>query len=413
MAHWNVQRSARANLEVLPGVIGLPEKAEAKHAQQESAMRDLSDVERLLARKADVNQRDSAGQSALCVWAVTCHAGKDALKVGEALLAAGADIDGRSEGGFTALMAAAVRNQLAPLQLLLDFGANTELVDDDGRTALHHARDAMCAAAFKALDAHSRATRKITILAAAKAVLPIPSLVNLVLLYEMVGRFIDVQSPIHVVSIFRDRFRDVASHTGSADRERSRSRADSGGARQRAVAFARGHRTRRRRQLHGFVAVFRVRFVTVLLCLLRRSRTVSCRRRCCSRVRRPIAPISSRTCSKRRPTPTCPTTTGLLDCILFQLSSLRALFLHCFRNSWTPLHCCADLGEPSYAKLLLLHRADANARTNKGKTALDVAKQSAHSFGVVETLKRAEEIVAAAEGGVGAERGGGDSLSLT
>ena len=60
-------------------------------------------------------------------------AGSDAIVL--ALLAAGADVDARQAGGFTALHAAALHGRLEMGKSLLDAGANPDLATDDQRTA--------------------------------------------------------------------------------------------------------------------------------------------------------------------------------------------------------------------------------------------------------------------------------------
>ena len=57
-----------------------------------------------------------------------------------ALLDAGAEVDARQHGGFTALHAAAMHGDAATARLLLDHGADPALPADDGRTAADFAR---------------------------------------------------------------------------------------------------------------------------------------------------------------------------------------------------------------------------------------------------------------------------------
>ncbi len=51
------------------------------------------------------------------------------------LLAAGANIDAKQHGGYTALMAAAANGLIEMLKLLLEDGADTAITDDQGNTA--------------------------------------------------------------------------------------------------------------------------------------------------------------------------------------------------------------------------------------------------------------------------------------
>jgi len=55
----------------------------------------------------------------------------------EALLAAGAHVDGARSGGLTPLMLAANTDHAATVAVLLAAGADLHRVDSDGRTALH------------------------------------------------------------------------------------------------------------------------------------------------------------------------------------------------------------------------------------------------------------------------------------
>ncbi len=57
-----------------------------------------------------------------------------------ALLRAGADVNGRTEGGSTALMLAAREGRLAACTALLDAGAELEGRDALGVSAVEHAR---------------------------------------------------------------------------------------------------------------------------------------------------------------------------------------------------------------------------------------------------------------------------------
>lgn len=57
------------------------------------------------------------------------------LPICRELLEAGADADAQQEGGFTALMAAAMRGNLELVELLLAHGADASLRSDEGKTA--------------------------------------------------------------------------------------------------------------------------------------------------------------------------------------------------------------------------------------------------------------------------------------
>lgn len=57
------------------------------------------------------------------------------------LLAAGAKLDLQAESGRTALMSAASAGHVEIVRALLDAGANANLKDIDGKSALDHARE--------------------------------------------------------------------------------------------------------------------------------------------------------------------------------------------------------------------------------------------------------------------------------
>jgi ankyrin repeat protein len=57
------------------------------------------------------------------------------------LLKAGADVNGTTEHGATALMAAAGMRQTAVVRVLLEYGADVNVQDEDGETALSCASD--------------------------------------------------------------------------------------------------------------------------------------------------------------------------------------------------------------------------------------------------------------------------------
>ena len=63
------------------------------------------------------------------------------LRICEKLLAAGADVNARQHGGFTALHEAAHRGDAAMVELYLRSGADKSLLADDGKTALDIARE--------------------------------------------------------------------------------------------------------------------------------------------------------------------------------------------------------------------------------------------------------------------------------
>jgi ankyrin repeat protein len=60
----------------------------------------------------------------------------------ELLLEHGAEIDVQQHGGWTALHGAAQHGNAEMVELLLEFGANADVASDDGKTAIDIARDA-------------------------------------------------------------------------------------------------------------------------------------------------------------------------------------------------------------------------------------------------------------------------------
>jgi uncharacterized protein len=95
-------------------------------------------VELLLAQGAEVN---TAARNPFHVAALhSALAGPD-HGIAHLLVAAGADVNARQQGGVTPLHAAAQNGELEFIRLLLEHGADPEAADDRGRTALDFAHE--------------------------------------------------------------------------------------------------------------------------------------------------------------------------------------------------------------------------------------------------------------------------------
>ena len=96
-----------------------------------SAAGDLQRVKELIADKADINAINRYGSTALLLasW-------DKGVEVMELLLNNGANIDLQNDQGRTALMSAAKNGQKKAVELLLEYDANIHLKDSNEKTAL-------------------------------------------------------------------------------------------------------------------------------------------------------------------------------------------------------------------------------------------------------------------------------------
>lgn len=147
-----------------PPVLGSPQNGKGVSALQEAARSGSLECVRLLAGRGwDIEERGPEGRTALS-WACArrrldvarellalganarglgedlidvCNGGR--VDFAELLLSAGCPADSRSRHGETALMAAAVSDNVKLAELLIQHGASVEAVSDQGMTALHTA----------------------------------------------------------------------------------------------------------------------------------------------------------------------------------------------------------------------------------------------------------------------------------
>ncbi|WP_240197124.1 ankyrin repeat domain-containing protein [Nonomuraea lactucae] len=94
---------------------------------------ESDNVGELLAAGADPNQVSEGEEEGLPLCAAAAW---DRVEVAEALLAAGADVNGRESGGWTALHWAATNGHADTARLLLGAGAEADAATDDGDTPL-------------------------------------------------------------------------------------------------------------------------------------------------------------------------------------------------------------------------------------------------------------------------------------
>jgi uncharacterized protein len=110
----------------------------------------------LIARGADVN---APSRNAMAVRPVNSAAAQSdpelALTLVRVLLTAGADPNGRQNGGYTALHEAAVNGNVAMIRLLLERGGNPGLANDEGELPIDMARSKGHADAERLLDSNT------------------------------------------------------------------------------------------------------------------------------------------------------------------------------------------------------------------------------------------------------------------
>jgi ankyrin repeat protein len=112
-------------------------------------------AELLLAQSAPV---DPESRNLLRVRPMHSAAAGQSLDIVRLLLAHGADVTARQEGGFTALHSAAQNGQVEMMALLLAQGADPSAVTDDGRTPLSFAEESGSEEAVVLLRRHLSST---------------------------------------------------------------------------------------------------------------------------------------------------------------------------------------------------------------------------------------------------------------
>lgn len=113
---------------------------------------DADAVRALLAGGADVNERNSYGETALM-----SAAARGSLRIVDALLAAGADVNARRADGFTALIQAAFFGHRDVVSALIAGGADVNAADNLGMTAHDWARSRGCAEIARILKSNNTA----------------------------------------------------------------------------------------------------------------------------------------------------------------------------------------------------------------------------------------------------------------
>ena len=118
----------------------------------------MSNAECLLNAGASVNQTNSIGQSALHIYCLRFTDGDHYDNMLKKLLKHGADVNLQDAYGRTPLHCACDKRSIKAVNLLLDAGANANVVDNGGFNELHIAAHSYCDADLKVkclLGSHS------------------------------------------------------------------------------------------------------------------------------------------------------------------------------------------------------------------------------------------------------------------
>ena len=122
-------KAAEVSEQAPPEVQASPLKNEALLDAAKNG--DISKVNTLLEKGANVNHRSKNGVTALIFASLGGHEG-----VAKILLAKGAKVDSKTVSGVTALMSASLSGHEDVVKMLVAKGANVNLKDTDGTTAL-------------------------------------------------------------------------------------------------------------------------------------------------------------------------------------------------------------------------------------------------------------------------------------
>ncbi len=85
---------------------------------------------------ADINKQDNYGYTALIYAAINNN-----IEIVKLLLNAGADIDKQNNNGDTALILAAYNNNREIVEILLDYGADEFILNDDNKSFYDYLND--------------------------------------------------------------------------------------------------------------------------------------------------------------------------------------------------------------------------------------------------------------------------------
>ena len=91
---------------------------------------DIQSIKNYINSGHDLNIQDNFGHTAL-IWAARNSDNKEIVKL---LLNAGADIDKQNNGDYTALICAALENNRKIVELLLDYGADEFILNNENKS---------------------------------------------------------------------------------------------------------------------------------------------------------------------------------------------------------------------------------------------------------------------------------------